>query len=630
MKLYLRLLSYLAVYWKRFIVTVIFMFLTALFSGFSVWMIHPFVRVITEEKAPYPKKTTEVKLIGQDGLAGLVTHPERVKDYVRDKVYRIFQTPTRKVLLERICLWLLIIFLLKNIFGYIQAYLMGYLEQRVIFDIRNQLYAHLNDLSLDYFARQKTGLLISRITNDVTLVRGALTNGFANVIREFFLIVVLAITAVLANWRLSLVALVVLPPIMWLIYRLSQRLRKFSVRTQEKMADITTLLQETISGARIVKAFNMENYEKNKFREHTLSYFKSYIKLNLVGALAGPITEYFGVICVAVILLYGGNQIIRSGTLRPENFFVFLTAVMLLMAPLKKLANANTYIQQGLAAAKRIFKVLDTKPKIVDSPNAIVKDRVEKTIAYKHVYFAYNPGEPVLLDINFTVSAGEIVALVGPSGTGKSTLVDLLPRFYDPTSGCIEIDGIDIRNIKLSSLRGMMGIVTQETILFNDTVRNNIAYGLKDIPDERVVEAAKAANAHEFIMSLPDGYNTFIGDRGLKLSGGERQRISIARAVLKNPPILILDEATSSLDMESEVLVQKAIENLMKERTVFVIAHRLSTIQRADKIIVIEDGRIIQIGTHSELIARGGLYEKLFQMQFISMDSTPAKLRQQT
>jgi subfamily B ATP-binding cassette protein MsbA len=617
MRHYFRLLSYLGVYWRRFTVTVIFMFLTALFAGFSVGMINPFVRVIFEPEAPFPKKEAQVSLIQEDGLVGLIQHPERIKNWALDNISRlIFQTPTRRVLLEHICIWLFVIFLLKNLFGYVQAYLMGYIEQRVVLDIRSQLYTHLNNLSIDFFSRQKTGMLISRITNDVTLVRGALTNGFSNVIRESFQVFVLVTLALIANWRLTLVALFVLPPMIWLIYRLSQRLRQFSTRAQEKMADLTSTLQETISGARVVKAFTMERYEINKFREQASSYFRNNVRLNLVGALAGPITEVLGVLCVIVILLYAGNQIIRGGTMRPEQFMVFLTAVMLLMAPLKKLAGANTHIQQGLAAARRIFDILDTKPKIAEHSEAVIKNTVEKNIAYHRINFAYNSGESVLTDIEFEVSAGEITAVVGPSGSGKSTMVDLLPRFYDPTSGQIEIDNIDIRKIKIRALRGMMGIVTQETILFNDTIRNNIAYGLKDIPNSEVVSAARAANAHEFISEMPEGYETPIGDRGVKLSGGEKQRLSIARAILKNPPILILDEATSALDTESEILVQNAVETLMQERTVFVIAHRLSTIQRADRIIVIDNGRIVQMGTHQQLIEQGGLYEKLYKIQF--------------
>jgi subfamily B ATP-binding cassette protein MsbA len=386
------------------------------------------------------------------------------------------------------------------------------------------------------------------------------------------------------------------------------------------------VLQETISGIRVVKAFRMEAFEMNKFARYTKAYLFHFLRLIRIGALASPLAEYLGVIVGTVVLWYGGREILQEGTLEPDTFFLFLFALFSMMAPIKSLSQVNTKIQEGLAAAKRVFKLLDTVSPVYERPGAVALAGLKDAVAFHDVCFSYDGGKEVLKNVTFSVKPGQVVAVVGPSGAGKSTLVDLLPKFYIPTSGKITFDGVDSLDIRTESLRALMGIVTQETILFNDTVRNNIAYGTDEVSDEALVRASAAANANQFIGNMPAGYQTVIGDRGVRLSGGQRQRIAIARAILKNPPILIFDEATSALDTESEILVQQAIERLMENRTTFVIAHRLSTIQRADLILVLDEGRIVQQGTHDRLLAEEGLYRRLYELQFsISQPPRPVE-----
>ncbi|TET65632.1 MAG: ABC transporter ATP-binding protein, partial [Candidatus Zixiibacteriota bacterium] len=381
-------------------------------------------------------------------------------------------------------------------------------------------------------------------------------------------------------------------------------------------ANITSTLEETITGIRVVKAFGMEKSEQSKFKRYTGDFFKTMVKLTRIGSLAPPLTEYLGVLVGVLILWYGGQKILVDQTITTERFFLFLVATFSLMQPIKVLSHANIDIQQGLAAGKRIFDIVDTQPTIITPVSPTVLNAPREQIRFEDVTFGYDPKKPVLEDVSFTVKIGEVIAIVGPSGAGKTTLVDLLPRFYDPQKGRVEIDGVDIKEVDISQLRGLMGIVTQETILFNDTVKNNISYGSDGVQPQAIKEVARIAKAAQFIEQLPERYDTSIGDRGVKLSGGERQRLAIARALLKNPPILIFDEATSALDSESEILVQEAIENMMRGRTSFVIAHRLSTIRHASRIIVLDQGRIVEQGRHQELLELGGLYKKLYQMQF--------------
>ena len=485
-------------------------------------------------------------------------------------------------------------------------------------DLRDLAYQHLHQLPMSFFKQERVGNLISRFTNDVTIVQSSITAAFLNLIREPLTIIVFLIIAVSISWQLTLMALIVLPFSMLIIWWIGIKLRKQSARIQSKMADITSILQETISGVKIVKAFGMEVYENKKFFRETRTYFKMILKIVRVRNISSPLTEFLSVIIGVFIIYYGGVLVLQENTLKASEFLGFLFAIFQLMPPIKELSSVNNRIQESSAAGDRIFEILDTKPAIRDNENSRSIEKFQKSLVFENVNFSYEDSvESVLNDINFSVAKGEILALVGPSGGGKSTLVDLIPRFFDPTSGKIYIDGIDVKDVKIQSLRKLMGIVTQETFLFNESIKNNIAYGLEEYPFEKIIEAAKAANAHNFILEMPDGYETIIGERGVKLSGGQRQRLSIARAILKNPDIMIFDEATSSLDNESEILVQEAIERMMVNRTTFVIAHRLSTIRNATRILVLDRGRIVQLGKHEDLIAdEKGLYYKFYEMQF--------------
>lgn len=613
MKLYFRLLSFLKPHLKYLLLAMIFMILFAGMSGFSVTMVVPLTKIIFSEEEAITQGVSpnkETSSVGEKNLVALM--PKMLKE----KLNHLIIGKTRLETLGHFCILVFLIFLIKNLFWYTQSFLIVRVEQGVIMDLRNKLYSHFHPLPLEYFHGQKTGVLISRITNDITLVKGAVANGFAEALRQGFLLLVYLFLVFWASWKLALLALLLFPPATIIIGKFGQKVKKSSALTQEKMGNMTSVLQETISGIRVVKAFVMEKFEIKKFTDATKDYFKTMVKLTRIGSLAPPLTEILGVFAAVLFLWFAGRDIV-AGNLDPSRFFLFLFAMLSLMQPVRSLSHLNIDIQQGLAAAKRIFEVLDTEPKIKDQPKAIRIDSLKDKVTFHNISFSYNSSDKeVLSNINMEIKAGEIIALVGPSGAGKSTLMDLLPRFYDPISGEMRIDGIDIRKIDLRSLRNLMGIVTQETILFNDTVWNNIAYGHDHASQEEVESAAQAANAHDFIRQMPQKYQTIIGDRGVKISGGERQRLAIARALFKNPPILIFDEATSSLDTESEALVQEAIDRLMKGRTVFVIAHRLSAIQNADKIVVLDDGKIVQMGDHNSLIHQEGLYKRLYEMQF--------------
>ena len=506
------------------------------------------------------------------------------------------------------------IFIMKGFFDYGQAFLMSYVAQKIIADLREKIYSHVQSLSLSFFTKNPTGTLMSRILNDVGMVQGAVTDAVTGLLKDLFTIIGLVAVIFYRDWRLALIAILVFPLAVYPIVKFGRKLRSYSTRSQTSMAELSTILLETITGTRIVKAFNMEDYERKRFAKENQRLFGIQIKSVRVRAISHPLMEFLGGVGIACIVFYGGYNVIQ-GTATPGTFFSFLAALLMLYEPVKRLSGVNNTVQQGLAAAARIFEVLDTVPEVQDKPGARTLPAVSRGVEYQEVSFKYEE-DWVLKNINLRIPAGEKVAFVGASGGGKTTLVNLLPRFYDVTAGRILIDGVDIRDYRVESLRAMIGIVTQQTILFNETVRDNIAYGKMGQPPEEIVKAAQAAFADGFIRNLPRGYDTVIGEQGVKLSGGERQRISIARAILKNAPILILDEATSSLDSESEVEVQKALEYLMEGRTTLVIAHRLSTVREANRIVVISSGEIVEVGTHEELMEKEGEYKKLYLLQF--------------
>ncbi|MGD8437585.1 MAG: lipid A export permease/ATP-binding protein MsbA [Syntrophobacterales bacterium] len=512
-----------------------------------------------------------------------------------------------------------LVFTVKALTEWGHAYLMSYVGQRIVAHLRQQLYDHLQRLPLSFFDRMPTGLLMSRVTNDVNLIQGAVSNAITGLLKDPLTLVGLLAVMFARDWQLSLIAMVVLPFAFFPVVKFGRMLRRISTKSQESMGDISVILQETISGSRIVKAFGMEEYEKERFNRENIRYFRYLMKSVMVRALSSPLMEFLGGIAIVFVILYGGYRVIQ-GVSTPGEFFSFLGALLLLYEPIKRLSRINNVVQEGIAAATRIYDVLDTSPGIQDAPDAIELPPIQQELELRNVQFRYD-NEPVLKDIYLKVSAGEVIAIVGVSGAGKSTLVDLIPRFYEVSEGTVLIDGIDVRNVTMDSLRNQIGIVTQQTILFNDTVRNNIAYGDISKSDGEIIAAAKAANAYDFIMKMDQGFDSVIGEQGARLSGGERQRLCIARALLKNAPILILDEATSSLDSEAELEVQKALENLMAGRTTLVIAHRLSTIQNADRIVVISNGRIVEEGRHDELLECDGEYCRLYDMQFAQLDS---------
>jgi len=507
---------------------------------------------------------------------------------------------------------------IKGFFTFGEGYLMNYVGQRVVANLRERLYNHLQTLSLSFFDRTPTGVLMARITNDVNSIQGAVSNAVTGMIKDVFTAVGLVGVVFYRDWFLALVAILVFPLAVYPFVRFSRTLRKISRRTLETMAYISTFLQETIVGHRIVKAFNMEAYESRRFRDANERYFKYLMKRVKIRALSNPIMEWLAYVGIGAFIWVGGYRVI-SGAMTVGDFFSFMTAMALLYDPMRGISKVNLVIQEGIVAARRVFEILDLKPQITDAPDAQVLPPFSREIEYQDIFFRY-ADEMVLRDINFTIKRGEKVALVGSSGAGKTTLVNLLPRFYDVTEGTILIDGMDIRHATLQSLRDQIGVVSQQTLLFNDTVRNNIAYGRPDISEAEVIKAGQMADAHDFIRKLPQGYDTVIGEQGIILSGGQRQRVSIARALLKNAPILILDEATSSLDTESEREVQAALDRLMEKRTVLVIAHRLSTVRNVDRILVFSEGRIIEEGVHRELMAMGGEYKKLYKLQFQDED----------
>ena len=608
--IYKRMIKLMSPFWVYIIISSVSAIIFVLLNSASIWLTATLINNILLDFDKIVQ--SQMEWSSNDNL----TLNEKLKFYTNLIILR--ETPAES--LRVLCVTILSVFFGKNIFLYIKNYLLRIVELSLVRDIRNKLYAHIQSLSLGYFNKQKTGNITSIVINDVEHLQIALGATFQKLFVEPINVITFVSLLFIISWKLALIALIIIPLAGIAVIGIGKSIRRKSRRTQKKVADIMQILSETLSSIRIVKAFANENNEVNKFSKESKNYFKLLLRRGRLDLLAGPITESFGVVIGVILLWYGGTEVLMQRGLNPEDFIRFILILFSILGPIKQMGNVNLRIQTGYASAERIFSLLDTPKDIIEHSNPVQLKSFKKHIEFKNLSFEYEESEGLVLsNINFKINKGEVVAIVGPSGAGKSTIADLIPRFYDPKDGEILIDQENIKKLSLASLRKNMGIVTQDVILFNDTIKNNIAYAQPKATMESIINACKAANALEFIEEIPEGFEAIIGERGVKLSGGQKQRIAIARALLKNPPILILDEATSSLDTESEKKVQTAIEALLKDRTALIIAHRLSTVQTANKIITIENGRISEIGTHDELYTNDGLYRKLYDIQFLKI-----------
>lgn len=568
-----------------------------------------YLRILSYIK-PYMHRLLFAMVCTIMAAAGNLYIPWIIKDMI-DKVL----ADKNGTMLNWIAASIIAIFIVRGLFWYGQNYLMSYVGQSVIIDIRAAVFKKLQRLSVSFYDKNKTGTIMSYVTNDVNVLQSAMVENTIEMITEGFILIGSVVAMIYLDWRLTLFTVCTFPVVLWFMEFFGKKIRKTGGRIQECTADITSVLQESVASARVIKSFVREDYEVDRFDVENKANFRANMKNAQLMATLTPVVELVAAIGVTMIIWYGGNNVI-NGTITAGSLVAFLTYAVNISNPIKRLTRVIGNIQKALAAAQRVFMIIDMPEEIAESRDAKQLPEVSGKVEFQNVSFAYNDKGNVITDLSFSVKPGEVIAIVGPSGAGKSTIANLLPRFYDVNKGDIKIDGHSVREVTLDSLREQVGIVPQETMLFNGSVYNNILYGRLDATKEEIEAAAKAANAHDFIMQLTDGYETKLGDRGVNLSGGQRQRIAIARAILKNPRILILDEATSALDTESERVVQEALDRLMVGRTSFVIAHRLSTVKNADKILVLEKGNLVESGTHDELLALDGLYAHLYKIQY--------------
>jgi len=600
-----RLFKMVISYWPLLIVSTISAFIYVAFNGLSVWLTASlFNNILTD---------FEDLIVNHDNLRNTkVSINDQLKYWTNELILRDSALESLKVL----CYTIIGSFLFKNIFLYIKNIVLTYIQFNLITKLRVRLYAHLQKMSLSYFDKSQSGALSSIVLNDVSNMRVAFGTSFHKLFVEPINIILFVALLLIINLKLALIAIIIVPLSGAIVIFIGRSIRRKSKRTAEKIARIMSIMAENLNSIRVVKSFSMESFETDRFTSEQERYYRLIFRRAKLRLISSPIIEMIGAFIGVCLLWIGGHDVLVAQNMNSEDFIRFILILFSVLGPIRNLSNVSVELQKGFASADRVFEVLDTPESIKSKPDAITISELNDQICFNSVSFNYDGTDSVLRDVSFNMKKGTVTALVGSSGAGKSTIADLIPRFYDAVSGSVTIDGVDIKDIETKSLRRLMGIVSQETILFNDTIGSNIKYGLKSVSDKRLELAAKNANALDFIKEQPEGFETMIGERGVRLSGGQRQRIAIARGILKNPPILILDEATSSLDTESEHLVQIAVDNLMADRTVLVIAHRLTTVENADSILVMDSGQIVASGTHQELLSQEGIYTRLYNKQF--------------